>query len=523
MAAAASVEQVASVFGEFRSFCDLLDIRLKAGDLQRFDYESWYQEQRQFELQRTGRDVVLKPRQVGFSTLELARDLWFAITKRGVSVLVIAHEADLAEQLFLTLTIFKDCLDEMGLLPRTRYSSKRELVFRDLNSAVRIVEAGATERSASKKGRSGTIHRLHATEVAFWSSAYDTMGGVMPSVPDDGEIVIESTANGEGGLFHETVKAARNGSSGYKLHFYPWFQHAAYTVAANDNAFDPKPADDHEKAMRALGVGDGQIAWWRRKVADPLVGLNRALQDYPYSVDTCFRSSGSEYYDEKTRMYLSQTVREPLRRAPIEWKGQFYGEALIYRNARPGQSYVIGGDVAEGIESDSSTACVLDRATGEMCAMFASNKVEPGDFAYVLAVLGYMYNRATVGPERNNHGHATLTVLRGPLLRYPRIYRTLDPDTKKPKKFGWDTNPATRPQLFDELYTACRTRAYQCPDADTASEARTLIIDDDGKPRARSKGKKGGCHDDRMVAWGIAHQMRSTPEWKGKTFNFKGA
>ena len=519
-----SPADIEEVFSDFPAFCDLISIRLKAGGLKVFDYEGWFAEQKQFEAERSGRDIVLKPRQVGFSTLELARDLWFAIRHRGVNVLVVAHESDLAEQLFLTLTIFCDCLRELGLLPRTRYSSKREIVFRDSSSAVRIVEAGATTTSASKKGRSGTIHRLHATEVAFWQSPYDTMGGVMQSVPDAGEVVLESTANGEGGLFHETVMAARAETSGSKLHFYPWYQHSEYTAAVRDG-FDPKPTGDHEAELRRLGCNDGQIQWWRNKINDPASGgIDRALQDYPYSIDTCFASSGREYYDSETRTYLSHSVRAPLRRAPIQWKGQELGEALIYQNAVPGRKYVVGGEVAEGGEGDGSAAVVLDRRTGRMCAVWRSSKVEPGDFALVMTVLGYMFNIAELGPERNNHGHAVIAVLRK-VVKYPKLYRPRDPGTGKaaPGKFGWDTNPATRPILFDELYTACRTKAYDCPDADTASEARTLIVDDDGRPRARDKGKKGGQHDDRMVAWAIAHQMRSAPVWSTKPFKIKGA
>ncbi len=518
-----SADDVAGVLGDFRVFCSLINIRVKAGNrLVPFHYDDWYDEQKQFNRDRTGRDVSLKPRQIGFTTEELARDLWFAMTRKGVNVQIIVHDKDLARQLWEAMLIFKDTLDEVGLFPETRYSTEKEFVFKKSGSAVRIVEAGATERAASKKGRSGTIHRLHMTEMAFWSAAYDTVGGVMPSAELAQEIVIESTANGQGGLFYEQVMAAQAGTSGYKLHFFRWFEHKGYErdVPAD---FDDAPADDHERAMRRLGVTDRQIQWWRTNDTRVNLGLDRMLQDYPYSIETCFRSAGDEFMDEPTRLHLSHSVREPIRRAPITWKGKFYGEALIYQNPRPGRQYVIGGDIAEGegVEKDFSACVVLDRKTGRMCAVFASNKMEPGDFAYVMAVLGYQFNSAQLGPERNNHGHTVLRVLRSE-LKYPNIYRARN-QKDKAVKWGWETNLATRPPLFDDIYTACRTKAYDCPDAQTCSEARTLIRGPSGRPVARDKGRKGGAHDDRFVAWAIAHQMRSVPEWKGGTFNHPGA
>lgn len=522
--AAVSADDVAEVLGDFRSFCSLLAIRIKeGGQIIPFHWEDWFEEQKRFDCARTGMDVVLKPRQIGFTTVELARDLWFAMTRKGVNVQVIVHDARLAKQLWESMLLFKDCLVEAGLFPETRYSTEKEVVFKKSGSAVRIVEAGSTEQAASKKGRSGTIHRLHMTEVAFWSSAYETMRGVKPSAKDAEEIVSESTANGEGGLFHEQVMAAQAGTSGYKLHFFAWFEHAGYERVPGVD-FDPEPVDEHESALRRLGVTDRQMAWWREGVNDPDLGLHSMLQDYPYSVETCFRSAGDEFMDEPTRLYLSHSVRDPIREAPISWKGKYYGKAAIYQNPQPGRQYVIGGDIAEGegVEKDYSACCVLDRKTGRMCAVFSSNKMEPGDFAYVMAVLGYMFNTAQVGPERNNHGHTVLRVLRRE-LKYPKIYRTREPEKNKAIKWGWETNLATRPPLFDDIYAACRTKVYDCPDAQTCSEARTLILGSSGRPVARNKGKKGGAHDDRFVAWAIAHQMRSVPEWKGGTFNHPGA
>lgn len=508
---------VADVMGDFRAFCSLLEIRTKSGGFMPFHYEDWFEEQRTFDRARTGRDIALKPRQVGFTTEELARDLWFALVNRGVNVLIIAHDGDLAEQLFLNLRLFTDQLKAIGLLPRTRYSTKREVVFAETGSAVRIVEAGDTDRAASKKGRSGTVHRLHATEFAFWGAASETMAAVMQSVPADGEVIIESTANGAGGAFYESVLAARSGRSGFKLHFFPWYAHEEYRAPIRAG-FDSAPRDEWERKLREHGCDDQQIAWWRSKVDDPNIGLEKMLQEFPVDEGSCFRVAGNTWLPADALDWMAQWTRDPLREAPIAWKGRRYEPARIYAEPAAGRAYVVFGDVSEGVAQDGSAAVVLDRATGETAATWWSDATEPGDFGAVLGALGYLYGVALVGVERNNNGHATIDRLRTD-VRYPSLYVAQD------GREGWLTNSATRPILFDDLGLAIRERAAFTPDADVVAECKTLVRDKDGKPRARGKlaKSKDSCRDDRFIAWAGAWQMRQQPQWTvGRSISVKG-
>lgn len=508
---------VADVFADFRLFCSLIEIRLKSRDQVPFTFEGWHDEQKDFERFRTGLDLILKARQIGVTTLELARDFWFAVVNRGVNVLVIVHDPELADQLFLNLRIFADCLQALGLLPRKRYSTKRELVFADTGSAIRIVEAGETDRSASKKGRSGTIHRLHATEVAFWGAPAETMAAVLSAVPDDGEVVIESTANGAGGLFYEDVVAAQQGRTRYRLHFYAWFKHRSYRLPVPPG-FDPTPRDDHEKTLRAAGVDDEQMTWWRAKVDDPKVGLEKALQEYPIDIETCFRASGEAWLPAAALDAMAPRVRAPKRQMPVVWKGRVFHPANIYADPVPGRAYVLFGDVAEGVARDGSSITVLDKKSGDTVAVWWDDATEPGDFGTVMCVLGWAYNGAKICPERNNHGHACLERI-VTVMKYQNVFAH---DDGKP---GWLTDSRTRPILFDELGLAIREGAVWTPDAATLGECKTIVKDDDGKPRARGKKKKSkdACRDDRFVSWAGAWQLRNTADWSFAAFNIKGA
>lgn len=511
-------DAVAEVFADFPSFCDLLEIRVKDGPAQSFGYSEWFAEQRLFEAHRSGLDIVLKPRQAGFSTLELARDLWYALTHPGSQVLVVVHGKAEGQKLFRTVKIFCDSLSALGLLPPRSYDNVGEVVFKaPLNSSIQIVEAGATESSASKKGRSGTVHRFHATEVAFWDAAVTTMAAIMSCVPANGEVVVESTPNGAGGIFYEDVIAARRGTSGYRLHFFAWFDHAEYRRVV-DADFDATPRDEWEDRLRASGCDDEQIAWWRWKVDDPKVGLTTALQEFPIDIDTCFRSSGDAWFDSVHLDRLTLAIREPMRRAPLAWDGHRFPDADIYAEPVAGESYVVFADPAEGVARDGSAACVMHARTGDVVAVWWSDTVEAMEFGAVLALLGWMYNTALVGVERNNHGHAVLLRMRTKEIAYPRLY------VAKDGRVGWDTNSATRPVLWADLAHAIRDGAALTPDAETVAECRTIVRDADGRPRARGKGKKSrdSSRDDRYVAWAGCWQIRTSALQTSRSFHVAG-
>ncbi len=518
----------AEVFSDFRKFAGLLEIRLKGSGTRPFTFDSWFEEQRQFEAERTGRDLVLKGRQIGFSTEELARDLFYVLTHDGVQVLVVSHDKSEVERMFEDARAWVNRLVELRLIPKPRFSTKRELTWKFNRSTMRVVEAGKTKAAAQGKGRSGTIHRAHLTEVAFWGAAVDAATAISAAVPASGEIVWESTPNGAAGLFYEMCTTALEGTGSYRLHFFPWWRHPEYRVTPGPD-FDPRPPTDAqgkpdtwETRLRELGCDDAQIAWWRAKLADPASGgLERVLQEYPIDATSCFRMPGGAYIDAPTCDWLATKVRKPIRTVPIVVTHKVggveqtkrLGELRIFAEPLPGRTYVIGADVAEGVARDESALDVMDRRTGETCATYASDDIEPGDFGLVLAWSARLYNNALVAPERNNHGHTVLRTLSAEqtsVTPYGYVYEATD------GRRGWKTDPATRPPMFDDLAQACRDRVTSSPDASFAAQSRTLVRDKRGKPLASGKGTTGGAKDDRWIARAIAWQLRQRPTRPGE-------
>jgi hypothetical protein len=145
------------------------------------------------------RFIVLKARQQGLSTVISAWQYFWVSQREAQKGLVMAHEAEATSTLFTMYQRTHDNMPEM-MKQATKYSSKTELVFKELDSGLRVATAGG-------KGvaRGETLQVIHLSEVAFWPTAFAqaNFNGLVQAVPDKPGTAkfIESTANGMTGLF----------------------------------------------------------------------------------------------------------------------------------------------------------------------------------------------------------------------------------------------------------------------------------------------------------------------------------
>ena len=162
--------------------------------------------QRAYALNCTKRNVVLKARQLGMTTYIAARFFVQTITQPGTLSVQVAHTQESAEEIFKIVRRFWENLPEAmqkGALVTSR-ANIRQLVFPRLDSEYRV--ATAADPNA---GRGMTIHNLHCSDVARWPrDAAEVLASLRAAVPEDGEIVLESTPNGAGGVFYEEWQRA---------------------------------------------------------------------------------------------------------------------------------------------------------------------------------------------------------------------------------------------------------------------------------------------------------------------------
>lgn len=142
----------------------------------------------------TGRDVILKARQQGFSSLILALFTFDFILKDNQRNVIVADIADNASELLGRVKFFIKSYEEAKetKIP-LKYNSKYELFNEATGSRYSIGTADNVDF-----GRSKTITNLHLSEAAFYNNLEKMFSGAMQAVVPDGRVIIETTANGYG-------------------------------------------------------------------------------------------------------------------------------------------------------------------------------------------------------------------------------------------------------------------------------------------------------------------------------------
>jgi len=279
-----------------------LKIRPKAGGLVPLGFnrvQLEVHERLEAQLRDTGRvrALILKARQPGVSTYIEARFFWKITKTAGIASYILTHSLQATENIFGMAERFHENLPE-PLRLRTTAANARELHFDGLDSGIQVSTAGA-----KGAGRAQTVQLFHGSEVAHWQDAAVHMGGVLQAVPDMPwtEVILESTANGMGGLFYDMAQAAQRGDGDYILVFIPWFWHDEYRRDPPEGWQPPEAFRDYAEAH---DLDEGQVYWaWRKNgelaqacAAGPDEVCWLFRQEYPATGSEAFQAGGHEAY-----------------------------------------------------------------------------------------------------------------------------------------------------------------------------------------------------------------------------------
>lgn len=265
--------------------------------------------QRRFLARLWHRNIILKARQLGFTTLICIVWLDHALFNDNVRCGVIAQNREAAEVIFRDKVKFAyDNLPPAlkAAMPLARDSAS-ELLFSHNNSSVRV----------GTSMRSGTLHRLHISEFGKICAespkkAAEVMTGSIPAVPIDGGIlVIESTAEGREGDFHDLTQAALAQQQAkkplnerdYRLHFYAWWDAPEYRMDPAGVLITDKDKEyfDALEAKIDRAIEPEQRAWYvATRNADFKNKPERMWQEYPSTPEEAFQKSteGTYYVNE---------------------------------------------------------------------------------------------------------------------------------------------------------------------------------------------------------------------------------
>ena len=411
--------------------------------------------------------INLKARQIGFSTLVAVFAGWDAAFHRDKPILMLSRtEREAIKLLAKTKYVLQH-------LPP--YVKERLGPIRMTQTKIEFANGSYVESlpSASDPARGESASLIICDEMAFIPNQAEAWAAIEPVAQVGGRVIMLSTAYGEGNTFHELWEGAESGSNRFAPLFFPW------------SAAEDRGEEWYEQQKRDLP--EWQLA-----------------QEYPSNPEEAFLKSGMPVFD------LDVVTKIPV--VEPEWRGNIVdgkpvetpqGDLCIWGAAEPGGRYVVGADVAVGLEhGDFSTAHVIDVRAGRVMARY-KGKMDPDLFGEkFLPALGRMYGRALVGVESNNHGLTTLKYLQR--TGYRPIYYDRNQKTKKAKKseqLGFRTSQTTKPLIIDKLNQAMRD-GLEVQDKHTLKELKTFVRDGNGK-------MGGSPHDDLVMSLAIANHMRA--------------
>lgn len=446
-----------------------------------------YQDEALDMYQKQDYTIILKARQLGLSWVTAGYVLWLAMFHKFQRILIISIN-DKEAQVFLEKVKFIfDNLPEW-MKPSVYKRNETTLWFGkrigydtdEVGGINSKIESIPTSKTA---GSSRSLNLLVVDEAAkvefmntIWKSAQPTLSTIKGRAILLSTMTIEST----GEFFEEVWHEAEKGENEFKTFFIPY------------NRFP------------------GHTEEWLAKQLRSMPASQRALarQEYPKTAEEAFQSLGGKYYDgQLLTLHYKPLCKKPKRTgylaelpSGVQFRDEPEGSIKVYHDPQLGEEYVLGGDVAEGVGQDSSTACVVRKRDNEVCATYRSNTTDPDTYAHIVAKIGKFYNTALVAVENNMHGSAANVILKD---IYPNLYyhEIIDRDQGTPTtRWGWLTKDPNRTWILDYIGTLIDKTAIGLNDLDLWKEIFDFIVD----PKTGRGDHKKGKHDDLLFALAIA-------------------
>ena len=252
--------------------------------------------------ERHTKNIILKARQLGFSTLIEIVLLDKIIFNDNFSCGVISHNLGSSKDIFRNKVKF-------GLVNMPKWLLS--WIQTDKDNSWELELDNGSDIAVSTTFRWGTLQHLHLSEFGKICNkrpedAREIVTGALNTVSPNNNVDIESTAEGNSWPFYDmTMKSRANMESGkllwpldYKFHFFPWFNDETYSL-------DPKYAivtDDTRNYFKSLSellnltFSEEQIAWYQVKSDEQGDDM---MREYPSTPDEAFNMAIKGAYYEK--------------------------------------------------------------------------------------------------------------------------------------------------------------------------------------------------------------------------------
>ena len=315
--------------------------------------------------------IVLACRQSGKSISSVAYLLWFAVFHPEKTIAVLANKGATAREMLARVTLMLENLP-FFLQPGCKALNKGSIEFSNNSRIIAAATSGSSIRGMS-------VNLLFLDEFAFVENAGEFYTSTYPVVSSgkDTKVIITSTANGIGNIYHKLWEGAVQGTNEYKPFRVDWWD---------------VPGRDEK--------------WKEQTVA------NTSELQFNQEFGNTFHGSGNTLIAADT--LLSLQAKDP--------QG-IHNNVRIYESPEENHNYMMFVDVAKGRGQDYSTFNIIDvtKTPYKQVAVFQDNMISPLLFPDVIYKFAKEYNEAYVIVESNDQGSVVCNGLYYD-LEYENVY-----------------------------------------------------------------------------------------------------
>ena len=301
-------------------------------------------------------NIVLACRQSGKSISSCAYLLWFVLFHSEKTVAILANKGATAREMLSRITLMLENLP-FFLQPGCKALNKGSIEFSNNSRILAAATSGSSIRGMS-------VNLLYLDEFAFVERASEFYTSTYPvvSAGKETKVIITSTANGIGNIYHKIWEGAVQGT----------------------NEFQPFRVDWWDVPGRDEG-------WKKQTVA------NTSQLQFDQEFGNTFFGTGDTLIAADT--LLSLRAQNPIR----SLEG---GSLLVYQEPTKGHDYIMTVDVSKGRGQDYSTFTVIDISTRpfKQVAVYRNNTISPILYPNIIYKYAKVYNEAYVVIESNAQG-----------------------------------------------------------------------------------------------------------------------
>jgi len=413
----------------------------------------------QKKMLRTLRDnrkvILLASRQVGKSTMLTIYALWIACFNEYQNIVIVANKESTAIEIFRRVRMAYEELPNW-IKPGVKEYGKTSCEFENGSRISISTTTGSAARGAS-------ISTLIVDEMAFvepqsiledfWRSVFPTISRSKKS-----KVLIASTPNGTGNLFHRLFTGAENGENGFVYEKVIWSD-----VPGRDEA-------------------------WKLEQVKALGSMESFLQEFEVN----FLSTGDSSIDEGLFYELSQKCTPP--KIILD-----DGNYKIWEEPDESRLYVAGVDVSEGVGIDASVIQILDITDIKeikQVAVYHNRTIPPLEFTNKVYSILRNWGSPLALIERNNCGAQVVDRI-GFDMGYEKIvsYGAKVANRDRPQ-LGMIAHTNTKYKgVMNMRYFVNEIRTVEFRDIDTLKEMKDFTRHPNGIWKA-----KNNTHDDRVMS-----------------------